>query len=843
MQGIRILLRAIAEGHANAPEQIQARWTWKLARASRKVQDRRASAEYPEAKRLLGALANSRGHRHEENAARLVAEALKLPLPVGVALLASAEAYTPRATKLLDAAREEIAPQPRSPRALAENLPAPKATPGRSRRRRRKKKGPQRSAAAAADRERAGEQRSAAHGRRRRAAAAQAAPAQAEGPHAPATPDAPAGRRAAARRSRAVALATLADAMLVLLGIGFLAGIITALSPCVLPVLPILLAGGATGGRRRPYAIVAGIVASFTVFTLVAAWLLDLLGLPRGRPAQPRDRAALRARGDADLPPLRPAARAAARAPDPPPRRRPRRRLPARREPRPRLRAVRRARCSPTISVLAAQHKVGFEAVLLTFVYALGAAVPMLLVAIGGQRAAGRLRAHGRAPAPGDGRRRRARGARARVQHRPEPPGRARRLHDGAPAPHRGDRLGAGAAREAAATLAAPPQEPRRTGYGPAPEFTEIAHWLNTPGDRPLTIAGLRGKVVLVDFWTYSCINCIRTLPHLRAWYAAYHPLGLEIVGVHTPEFAFEHVLGNVRAATHDLHVTWPVALDNDYGTWNAYSNEYWPAEYLIDRSGTSATSTSARATTAAPRRRSGRCSPRAPERCPTQLTSVADRTPTGDVDARVVPRLRAARSATPARRSCPNRAVSYRFPFGARAGRARLRRASGRSGRRRSSRASARGCGSTSRRGTSTSCSAAAATSRRSSTASPAGTVDVTGYRLYTLRQRRLGAQRDPRAPLRPGRAGLRVHLRLARVPRPVMLASFWGARRVIAFQKPQDIAGRGTPHCSRAASSSPSSSSRSRRNSVSSAASDSPEGRSSAASIASVRCSSSST
>ncbi len=143
MQGVRIMLRAIAEGHANAPEQIQARWTWKLARASRKVQDRRASAEYPEAKRLLGALANSRGHRHEENASRLVAEAMKLPLAVGVALLASAEAYTPRANKLLDAAREDIAPVAEIAAALAENLPAPKATPGRSRRRRRKKKGPQ----------------------------------------------------------------------------------------------------------------------------------------------------------------------------------------------------------------------------------------------------------------------------------------------------------------------------------------------------------------------------------------------------------------------------------------------------------------------------------------------------------------------------------------------------------------------------------------------------------------------------------------------------------------------------------------------------------------------------
>ena len=121
---------------------------------------------------------------------------------------------------------------------------------------------------------------------------------------------------------------------------------------------------------------------------------------------------------------------------------------------------------------------------------------------------------------------------------------------------------------------------------GAAPEFSGIEAWLNTPGEQPLTLRQLRGKVVLVDFWTYSCINCIRTLPHLRAWYAAYHRAGLEIVGVHTPEFAFEHVRGNVSKATKDLHVTWPVALDNRYKTWDAYSNQYWPAEYLVDRLG-----------------------------------------------------------------------------------------------------------------------------------------------------------------------------------------------------------------------------------------------------------------
>src|SRR4051794_34861401 len=140
LPGIRILLRAIGEEKPDAPEQILARWTWRLARATRKVQDRRASAEYPEAKRLLGALANSRGHRHEENAAKLVKAALELPLPVGAALLASAEGYTPRANKLIDEARENLGTVQEVALALAENLPAPKQGSGRSRRRRRRRR-------------------------------------------------------------------------------------------------------------------------------------------------------------------------------------------------------------------------------------------------------------------------------------------------------------------------------------------------------------------------------------------------------------------------------------------------------------------------------------------------------------------------------------------------------------------------------------------------------------------------------------------------------------------------------------------------------------------------------
>ena len=143
IQGARILLRAMGEGKADAPEQILARWTWKLARATRKAQDRRVSSEFPEAKRLLGALANSRGHRHEENAAKLVNAALGLPIEVGVALLASADGYTPRATKLIEGAREKIGTLPEVAYALAENLPPPKAHSGRRRRRRRKRKGGQ----------------------------------------------------------------------------------------------------------------------------------------------------------------------------------------------------------------------------------------------------------------------------------------------------------------------------------------------------------------------------------------------------------------------------------------------------------------------------------------------------------------------------------------------------------------------------------------------------------------------------------------------------------------------------------------------------------------------------
>ncbi len=119
---------------------------------------------------------------------------------------------------------------------------------------------------------------------------------------------------------------------------------------------------------------------------------------------------------------------------------------------------------------------------------------------------------------------------------------------------------------------------------GPMPPLDGAVTWLNSPA---LTAPGLGGKVVLIDFWTYSCINCLRELPYVKAWAQKYGPAGLVIIGVHTPEFAFERVVGNVQKAIKDLGVTYPVAVDSDYKIWSAFNNQYWPALYFIDATGT----------------------------------------------------------------------------------------------------------------------------------------------------------------------------------------------------------------------------------------------------------------
>jgi cytochrome c biogenesis protein CcdA/thiol-disulfide isomerase/thioredoxin len=354
-------------------------------------------------------------------------------------------------------------------------------------------------------------------------------------------------------------------------------------------VLPIVLAGGATGSGRRPYAIIAGLVASFSVFTLFAAWLLDQLGLPKDFLRNLAIALLFVLAATLVLPRLGELLE------------------------QPFLRLTRRRSgelgggfllgvslglvfvpcAGPVlafITVQAASLSFGVKTILLTVAYALGAGLVLLLVAIGGNRAAARLKSF----------RTNARAVRAvlgiamagaalaitfdvdrKLQTRLSDYTSFLQRHteQTASAKRRLDELRGGGIAQAATDASL-------RDYGTATEFTGISEWLNTPGGKSLTLAGLRGRVVLIDFWTYSCINCLRTLPHLKAWDAAYRGKGLTIVGVHTPEFAFEHVPSNVRSAVGRLGVRYPVALDNDYGTWNAYSNQYWPAKYLIDKRG-----------------------------------------------------------------------------------------------------------------------------------------------------------------------------------------------------------------------------------------------------------------
>jgi cytochrome c biogenesis protein CcdA/thiol-disulfide isomerase/thioredoxin len=373
--------------------------------------------------------------------------------------------------------------------------------------------------------------------------------------------------------------------LFLLLPIAFGAGIVTAVSPCVFPVLPILFAGGGTGGRRRPYAIIAGLVASFATFTLVATWLLDQLNLPQDFLRNLSIALLLVVAGTLIFPRFavlveRPLASLSRRGPSSD--------LGGGFLLGASLGLVFVPCGGPVIGAIsanAARLDLGWKTVAITVAYALGAAIPMLAVAALGQRA--------------------TRGLRANAQHLRTALGVVmtvaalaialdadRKLQTWFPdythalqglerSSVANDELSKlqhrGASRFEASSSGSLPD------YGPAPAFAGISEWLHT---RPLTLARLRGKVVLVDFWTYSCINCLRTLPHLEAWDRRYRKAGLVIVGVHTPEFAFEHVASNVRKASRKLGVRYPVAIDNDYRTWDAFQNDAWPAEYLIDRRG-----------------------------------------------------------------------------------------------------------------------------------------------------------------------------------------------------------------------------------------------------------------
>jgi cytochrome c biogenesis protein CcdA/thiol-disulfide isomerase/thioredoxin len=371
--------------------------------------------------------------------------------------------------------------------------------------------------------------------------------------------------------------------MLVLVGIAFVAGIVTAISPCVLPVLPIVFAGSATGERRRPYAIVAGLVASFTAFTLAATALLSALGLPDdllrniaiavvlavglslvwprlgalvGRPFAALGR---RRPGDVGGGFLLGVSLGLLFTPCAGP-------------------------VIAAVSTVAAMERFSVGAVFVTLAYAVGAGIVLLAIAIAARRgfALPGIRARARVVRPVLGGLIVAVailmifGLDTKLQTRV--PGYTRALQALEESAAASDRIDDLVGRERPAV-----DESRLDDYGPAPEFRDVTAWLNS---KPLSLASLRGKVVLLDFWTYSCINCLRTLPYLRSWHSAYGDDGLVIVGVHTPEFAFERDRENVEGAIERLDVRYPVALDNDYGTWNAWANRYWPAEYFIDRRG-----------------------------------------------------------------------------------------------------------------------------------------------------------------------------------------------------------------------------------------------------------------
>jgi len=406
--------------------------------------------------------------------------------------------------------------------------------------------------------------------------------------------------------------------MLILLLFAFIAGAGTAITPCVLPVLPALLSASAAGGRRRPLGIVVGLAVTFTVAIVALAQLVQGIGLAAGA-ARTLAIVVLIGFGLILLVPEL-AERVQA----------PLSRL-ARFGPRTRgtgfwsgltVGAALGFVCAPCAGpILAAVTSVSASTgptarvVAVALAYALGLSAVMLVYALGGRALLDRIRRHARGYAV-----ERTLGvillvtgiamaanldvrfeeALARDTSLPaifvDP---TRSLENSSGVQHRLASLRPASrfAQRQKQQTATPVAErvgvaipgvrtPALGDLGPAPPFTDTEQWFNTPGGRPLTLASMRGHVVLVDFWTYTCINCLRTLPFVKGLYAHYHRYGLDVVGVETPEFTFEQVASNVRQAIASDGIRYPVVQDNRYGTWNAYQNQYWPAEYFIDAQG-----------------------------------------------------------------------------------------------------------------------------------------------------------------------------------------------------------------------------------------------------------------
>ena len=394
--------------------------------------------------------------------------------------------------------------------------------------------------------------------------------------------------------------------MLLLLIFALLAGAGTALTPCVLPVLPALLSASATGGRRRPAGIVIGLVACHTLAVVALATVIDGVGLASGT-VRAVAVAVLALFGVALIwPRLGDLLE------------RPLQRL-ARFGPRDSghgfwsgllvggaLGFVYAPCAGPILAAVVAAGATGGTTgriVAVALAYGIGSGVVLFALAVGGRTVLGRIRGVGRGPAlqralgvvmvltaVAMGTQADVRFQTALADHLPQfvvnPTGGIERSAAAKTrlADLRGkarfDRATAEGRRAPGTTRASA----RYLDLGPAPGFQGGGRWLNTP--RPLELDKLRGRVVLVDFWTYTCINCIRTLPYLRSWDARYRRQGLTVVGVHTPEFPFERKTANVRDAIARNRLRYPVVQDNGYRIWNAFGNQYWPAKYLIDARG-----------------------------------------------------------------------------------------------------------------------------------------------------------------------------------------------------------------------------------------------------------------
>jgi cytochrome c biogenesis protein CcdA/thiol-disulfide isomerase/thioredoxin len=381
----------------------------------------------------------------------------------------------------------------------------------------------------------------------------------------------------------------------------FVAGAATALSPCVLPVLPIALGAGATAGRRRPLGVVTGLVLSFTFATVALVYLLSALGFPDDL-FRSLAIGVLAAAGLALIVPRLAARLEAALS-----------RI-ARRPPGPgrgagfgsgvllgaSLGFVYAPCAGPilagVITVSAAQSfTTGRLAV--AFAYSLGTAVVLYLLMLGGrgvtaplarrsgsiQRAAGVVMVLVALAMAAELDIRFQNSIASSLPAVLVNPSKA--LEESGTAHDQLAQLRGG--RDGGVAHAAPPTSGARLPVlGIAPEIRGTQRWFNTPGGRSLSLESLRGRVVLLDFWTYSCINCLRTLPELKAWDRTYRKAGLTIIGLHAPEFPFERDAGNVDQAIARNGLRYPVAQDNDFATWNAYGNRFWPAKYLIDSRG-----------------------------------------------------------------------------------------------------------------------------------------------------------------------------------------------------------------------------------------------------------------